>query len=154
MCGALAFLLAALLAPMAIGAVRPDDREGQLGTGAVVTAQVVRPDDQAGLLGPGAVSPVVTALVVRPDDRAGPLGTGAVALEGKPTYWQGERDFGAYTSGGDIVAPTLVPGVEVPSGWEWNDAWFGVMMAVGLALVAAVIMVTVHEHRGHHPLAH
>jgi hypothetical protein len=131
MCGALVLLAAALLVPQALGAVRPDDRAGPLGAGAVVTAQVVRPDD-----------------------RAGPLGTGAVALAGQPLYWQGERDYGAYTPGGDIVAPAVVPRVASPSGWEWNDAWFGAMVVVGLALVAAAIAFTTHEHRGHRPIPH
>lgn len=55
---------------------------------------------------------------------------------------------------GDIVAPAVVPRVEAPSGWTWNDAWFGVMAVVGVALVAGAIMVTRHEHRGHRPIPH
>ncbi len=131
MCGALVLLAAALLVPQALGAVRPDDRAGVLGAGAVVVAQSVRPDD-----------------------RAGPLGTGAVTLADESYYWQGERDYGLYTPGGDIVAPAVVPRVEAPSGWAWNDAWFGVMAVVGVAVVAAAIMVTMHEHRGHRPIPH
>lgn len=131
MLGALLLVAAALLVPQASGAVRPDDRAGVLGAGAVVTARAVRPDD-----------------------RAGALGTGAVALAGQSQYWQGERDFGLYTPGGDTVAPAAAPRVASPSGWEWNDAWFGAMMVIGLALVAAAITLTMHERRGHRPIAH
>jgi hypothetical protein len=58
--GAFVVLIAALLVPAALGAVRPDDREGLRGAGAAVVAQAVRPDDRTGARGPGAATPAPT----------------------------------------------------------------------------------------------
>jgi hypothetical protein len=131
MLGALVLVAAALLVPQASGAVRPDDRAGMLGAGAVVTAQAVRPDYREGALGPGAV-----------------------ALAGQSQYWQGERDFGLYTPGGDVAVPAVVPTVESPSGWDWGEIVLGVVVVAGLALVAVALTLTLREHGGHRPIPH
>jgi hypothetical protein len=131
MCGVLVLLAAALLVPQGLGAVRPDDRAGMLGAGAVVTTQAVRPDDRAGLLGPGAA-----------------------AVSDQSFYWQGERDYGLYTPSGEIVAPAVVPTVESPSGWGWGEVVLGAAVVAGLALVAVALTLTLREHGGHRPIPH
>lgn len=124
--GFFVMLSAFVLVPAALGAVRPDDR--------------------AGTLGPGAV--VVAAQPTRPNDQAGPLGAGAAALAEKPAYWQGERDFGLYTTGGDIAAPAVVPTVESPSGYDWGRIVLVAAIALGVALVATAVTLTVRQHGG------
>jgi hypothetical protein len=58
--------------------VRPDDRSGVRGVGAMSGSIQVRPDDRAGLRGPGAdfQGDVSVAASLRPDDRAGLRGIG------------------------------------------------------------------------------
>ena len=122
----LVVLVAVLLVPMALGAVRPDDRSG--------------------VLGPGSVAPAVPT---HPNDQAGPLGTGAVTLEGQPAFWQGERDSGLYRPDGAVAAPdVVVPVVESPSGWDWTRIGFGAAIAAALALMAAAVTLTLRQHGG------
>ncbi len=124
--GAFAVLMVALLVPAVFGAVRPDDRAGALGVGAVAMA----------------------AQPTHPNDRAGPLGTGAVALEGQPAYWQGERDYGSYTPSGDVVEPVVVPTAEASSGYDWGRIALGAAIVAGLAVVATAVTLTLRQHGG------
>ena len=91
---------------------------------------------------------VVAPQPVHPNDEAGPLGTGAVTLADQSGYWQGERDFGLYTPGGEIVAPTVVSTVESPSDYDWGRIVLGVAIVGGLALVATALTLTLREHGG------
>lgn len=130
--GAFVVLMAALLVPAVLGAVRPDDRAGVLGAGSVVVA----------------------AQPTHPNDRAGPLGTGAVALEGQPVYWQGERDYGFYTPGGDVAVPAVVPTVEAPSEYDWGRIVLGVAIVAGVALVATAVTLTLRHGGPGRPVPH
>lgn len=72
--GAVAVLALAVSVPAALGADRPDDREGMLGPGALTaTATVTRPDDRADARGPGAtVTKSVTVTRDSPADVRNP----------------------------------------------------------------------------------
>jgi hypothetical protein len=120
--GAFVVLIAALLVPAALGAVRPDDRAGVRGAGAAVVAQAVRPDDRAGPRGAGAA---VVAQAVRPDDRTGARGPGAVTQT--PT-------------------PAAEPTVE--SGYDWGRIVLVIAIVAGVALVATALTLTLRQHRG------
>jgi len=122
--GAFVVLIAALLVPAALGAVRPDDREGVRGVGAAVVAQGVRPDDRGGLRGAGAA---VVAQPVRPDDRGGLRGPGAATPA--PT-------------------PAVAPTVESPSGYDWGQIVLVIAIVAGVVLVATALTLTLRQHRG------
>ena len=106
--------------------VRPDDRAGAKGPGAIAGVSVasVSPDDRAGAKGSGAIAaakgpgPIagVSVAKVRPDDRAGLRGPGAFAV------------------------PSTGPSVEVrrvsSDGFDWPAAFVGAASTLGLCLLA------------------
>ena len=96
--------------------VRPDDRAGMRGPGAVDTqsntvSTSTRPDDRAGMRGPGAIEqPNTVSTSIRPDDRAGTRGPGA------------------------IEQPTVVV-THSSTGFDWGDAFVGALGGIGTALL-------------------
>ena len=124
---------AAFLAPVA-QAQHPDDRAVK-GPGAIEQAgqsTIVRPDDRAGLRGPGAVDTQSTS--IRPDDRAGMRGPGAidqpsaVSTSTRPDDRAGSRGPGAFEQ------PTVVV-THSSTGFDWGDAFVGALGGIGMALL-------------------
>jgi hypothetical protein len=102
--------------------VRPDDRAGARGPGALASAdaaqRATRPDDRAGARGPGAVASAgATQPATRPDDRAGARGPGAVSPG----------------------TSTIV--VRSVNTFDWGDAAIGVVSGMGFALLLAGLAV-------------
>ncbi len=100
-------------------AVRPDDRPGLRGPGAVIDAVSLRPDDRAIRVTP--VSAPETA--VRPDDRPGLRGPGAAPQD----------------------SPLQI--VIRPGGFDWTDAGIGAVFALGLVLLAGGAALVARRHR-------
>jgi hypothetical protein len=121
-------LVAALLAPAAHAAQRPDDRAGIRGPAPVLSADLsssIRPDDRAGIRGPGGYeSAQLTA--VRPDDRAGMRGPAALPSDG------------------------LQP---VSTGFDWGDAMIGGLGGIGTALMLTGLLFLVMTRRSRARLA-
>jgi hypothetical protein len=109
---------AAVLAPCGLG-VRPANDS----TGAEVTAvaaqgaPAVRPDDRAGVLGVGAVEPAVSPAAAHPDNRAVPKGAFPSVVSETGTDW---TTIGIGVAAG--IAALLVVGVVVArtgrGGWH------------------------------------
>ena len=102
--------------------VRPDDRAGPRGPGALASTdaaqRATRPDDRAGARGPGAVASAGAAQrATRPDDRAGARGPGAISPR---------------TS--SIV-------VRAANTFDWGDAAIGVVSGMGFALLLGGLAV-------------
>ena len=100
--------------------VRPDDRAGARGPGALASAdaaqRATRPDDRAGARGPGAVASA-TPPATRPDDRAGARGPGALSQ----------------------ATSTIV--VRPANTFDWGDAAIGGVSGMGFALLLAGVAV-------------
>jgi hypothetical protein len=114
-------IVAALLAPSALAAQRPDDRAGARGPGAAeILSTSVRPDDRAGARGPGAAEILSTS--VRPDDRTGTRGPGELTSR--------------------VVQPASTD-------FDWGDALIGGFAGIGttLVLMGLVFLVTSRRSR-------
>ena len=115
--------------------VRPDDRAGTRGPGALAATGAAhsptRPDDRAGARGPGAVasSSATKHEATRPDDRAGPRGPGAVSPG----------------------TSTVV--VRSPNTFDWGDAAIGVVSGMGFALLLTGLAVLTIVTRSKTPLS-
>ena len=104
------------------GVVRPDDRPGPRGPGALASTdaaqRATRPDDRAGARGPGAVASAGAAQrATRPDDRAGARGPGAISPG----------------------TSTIV--VRSANTFDWGDAAIGVVSGMGFALLLGGLAV-------------
>jgi hypothetical protein len=102
--------------------VRPDDRAGARGPGALAGStdaaqRATRPDDRAGARGPGAVASAGATLATRPDDRAGARGPGAIS------------------------PGTTTVVVRSANTFDWGDAAIGVVSGMGFALLLVGLAV-------------
>jgi len=126
----LSVLVAVLLVPAGLGALRPDDRDGPRGPGAAA----------------------ITSQPVHPNDRAGPLGPGGVALEQQASTWAGERDYGLFTPTGEVVTPAVEPTATVTptGGFDWTPVVYGAaaFAAIVLLLGAGAAVMTTRHHGG------
>jgi hypothetical protein len=102
-------------------AIRPDDRAGARGPGALASTAAAqpatRPDDRAGARGPGAVASAGATLATRPDDKAGTRGPGAISPG----------------------ISTIV--VRSANTFDWGDAAIGVVSGMGFALLLVGLAV-------------
>ncbi len=105
-------------------------------------SSVVRPDDRAGPRGPGAlVSTDAAQRATRPDDRAGARGPGAVASAGaaqratRPDDRAGARGPGAISPGTSSIV------VRSANTFDWGDAAIGVVSGMGFALLLGGLAV-------------
>jgi len=119
---AVATAVAAGSAAGSTGSVRPDDRAGAKGPGAISDVSVVsvHPDDRAGTKGPGRIDGVSVASV-HPDDRAGLRGPGAFAV------------------------PSAAPSVEIvrvsSNGFDWPAAFVGAASTLGFCLLIGAVLL-------------
>jgi hypothetical protein len=116
-------LAAAVLAPSAFAAQRPDDRAGTRGPGMIVALQSssIRPDDRAGLHGPGTYgSQPAGSTAVRPDNRAGIRGPGELV-----------------SSNAQAAATSF----------DWQDAFIGGVGGVGITLLLIGLLFVVSSRR-------
>jgi hypothetical protein len=144
-------VVTAVTAGSAVGStksVRPDDRAGAKGPGALAGVSVVpvRPDDRAGTKGTGAIAGVSVASV-RPDDRAGAKGTGAIAAANGPGPIAKVRpdDRAGLRGPGAFAVSSTGPSVEVrrvsSDGFDWPAAFVGAVSTLGLGLLAGAALL-------------
>jgi hypothetical protein len=131
-CLAIAVFAAATLVGPA-WSIRPDDRAGLLGVGAIssdTSDGPVRPDDRGTARGPGPLSAesraaaAVSSAAIRPDDRAG------VRLPGP----------------GSVVAQAPLAG-SPDYGFRWMEAGIGAAFLALVGLVGAALVWNVRYHR-------
>jgi hypothetical protein len=125
---------AAFLAPVA-QAQHPDDRALK-GPGAIEQAgqsTIVRPDDRAGMRGPGALDTTLAA-ATRPDDRAGMRGPGAIDQPNTVSTSTRPDDRADTRGPGAFEQPTVVV-THSSTGFDWGDAFVGALGGIGTALL-------------------
>jgi hypothetical protein len=148
-CAALAG--AALVAGGAQAADRPDDRAGLLGVGAAAATQST-PDafERAVLRHAGATTAVPDAFeraVARQAPVAAPDAFERAVLRESATT-PVRPDDRAGIRGPGIAASTAPVSVSVDeTGFQWGDALFGAVAAIGAVLLAAAATLTI-RHRG------
>jgi hypothetical protein len=128
---------AAFLAPVA-QAQHPDDRALK-GPGAIEQAQastLVRPDDRAGTRGPGALDTQSTTVSTsaRPDDRAGTRGPGVIDQPNTVSTSTRPDDRAGMRGPGAIEQPTVIV-TQGSTGFDWTDAFVGALGGIGTALL-------------------
>ena len=131
-------VVAAFLVPVA-QAQHPDNRALR-GPGGIALEQqstIVRPDDRAGPRGPGAIdvqsATTTSSTATRPDDRAEARGPGAfetntTSTPTRPDDRAGERGPGAFDQ------PTVLV-TQSSTGFDWGDAFVGALGGIGTALL-------------------
>lgn len=105
--------------------VRPDDRAERTGAPSAET-RAVRPDDRGGARGPGAVDAPEFLIVDHPDNRAGVRGPGGVTAV---VAYRGmlPSDYGQPN--------VVVADVGRFEGFDWGDALIGGLSGAGMALL-------------------
>jgi hypothetical protein len=153
--GALTFVIlatATLAGPA--WAVRPDDRAGMLGVGAInnQTRAVARPDDRAGARGPGLVS--ITALEYRagqatvpsrPDDRDGTRGPGAAGGSAKP--WLVSITALEHLASQASSETSPVVGTGSGDSFPWPGIGVGAALIALAGLLGTALVINARSHR-------
>lgn len=102
-------------------------------------ASAVRPDDKAGMLGVGAVTTQAPATPVRPDDRAGSRGPGSVLQPPTaPSTWIDRQEL---RTPGRSVETSQSSSIAAGDGFQWGDAAVGggVFLLLGSLVVALIL---------------
>jgi hypothetical protein len=133
LCRVLALLVGLVIVPASLAVVRPDDRGGQQGPGAVSAVVAPSPNARDALIGVGKVS----------------------AISQPQANFSGERDAGLFRSDGSVVDPLAPTVVEQPIGTDWGAILTGVGLVAVLALATAGVVQATRHHGGPaKPVAH
>jgi hypothetical protein len=149
---ALALAAAAIAAPMAQAADRPDNRAGTLGVGSALASQPpLRPDDRPGIRGIGTSEPAGAVAIgqagngPRAQPKVDPLAVGYLTGKGLSPSEVAAWTVGAcsheskpavcYSALERMTAPAQV--IESENGFDWADAGIGAGSALGFGLLMA-----------------